>query len=559
VSGRSLLQAAARRALRVVYAEAALFVATAAAAAFIWFAVRGSSQYAALTNLGALIAAAAALALCLVSLRKTRKILVRYQSAFEKHSSPMWIFDVDTMEFLDVNEAALDHYGYTRAEFSSITARDIRPKEDVATFLQLMSRRISARHTEKSLHKKKDGTVFEVHITAIPLKYEGRNAELVVAQDVTLQKTAAHTQQRLEEATELIQAVFHTIPLAIWGIDLDGGVTFWNQTAESMFGWREEEVKGHPLAVIPAEQRSEYEIFAQKYRLGERLNGVERKRLRQDGTLLDCAIWSAPLRSRSGSIIGTVEILADITQRKNAEAELNRHVRKLAASNADLEQFAYAASHYLQEPIRAVITCTQMFERLAGTAVPSGAWEYLRLAREGALQSRDLVRALGEYWEIDHHPLQLAGISLHDAVAHAIDGLKEAIARTGTEILFGDLPTVVADLELTVKLFTHLLANSTKFRAHLPPRIMITARVRSQNWIISVQDNGIGIPPEFAERVFQIFNRLSRDVEGAGIGLSICKKIVELHEGRIWIVPSAGAGTTVEFQLPMASARGGVE
>lgn len=376
--GRSFLQAAARPTLRLVFTAAGLFVATATAAALAWFAGRALSRYAELVTLGAVVTAAAAVAACIFSLRNTLKALRRYECAFEKHTSLMWIFDIETMEFLDVNEAALQHYGYTRSEFLSITARDIRPKEDVATFVQLIGRKIPTRHTETELrHKRKDGTVFEVQITAIPLNYEGHQAEFVMVQDVTLQRTAARAQEKLAEARELILAVFHTTPLAIWGIDLEGKVTFWSRTAENMFGWSESEAKGHTLPVVPSDQAGEYDLFSQRYRQGERLNGLERKRKRRDGTILDCAIWSAPLRSAAGTIIGTVEILADITQRKNAEAELNRHVRKLAASNADLEQFAYAASHYLQEPIRAVITCTQMFERLAETTAPPSAFEYL--------------------------------------------------------------------------------------------------------------------------------------------------------------------------------------
>lgn len=529
----------------------ALFAATAAVAANNLFAIRALGWFAELLALMAVIVTIVATAIAGFSLYTARKTLVRYRCAFEQHSAPMWILDTDTLNFLDVNEAALEEYGYTRSEFLAMTARDIRPAEDVPAFVTMLKRKIGSRHTETGLrHKRKDGRIFPVQVTATPLSFEGHRAELVLVQDMSLEVTATRAQQRLQEATELIDAVFNAAPLAIWGVDLEGKLTFWSRSAANMFGWEESEVTGCPVPVIPRDQAADYEQIAQQYRRGERLNGLERKRIRKDGSLLDCAIWSAPLRSPDGEIIGNVEILADISERKNSESELNRHVRRMAASNADLRQFAYAASHYLQEPIRAVITCTQMFEKLADISAPRAAFEYLRHAREGALRSRDLVKALGDYWEIDQHPLQIGPMPLADALFNARARLNGLITETGAEIVCGDLPVLMADLDLTTILLTHLLTNSIKFRSAAPPRIRLSAKSVGQSWTASVQDNGVGIEPEFAERVFGIFNRLSRASEGVGIGLSICRKIVELQHGRIWIVPESSGGTTIQFELP---------
>lgn len=247
-------------------------------------------------------------------------------------------------------------------------------------------------------------------------------------------------------------------------------------------------------------------------------------------------------------------IQRDISERGRMEAEkdLLESNDKLTQSNEYLQQFAYVASHDLQEPLRMVSSYLQLLERRYKGQLDSDADEFIHYAVDGATRMKQMIQDLLAFSRVQSRGSKLTTIDLKMAVNQAISNLKILIEETGAEIVVGDLPTVEADGGQMVNLFQNLISNAIRFRSDAPPRIDLSAEDRENEWKISVRDNGIGIEADYFERIFVIFQRLQKREEssGTGIGLALCKRIVERHSGKIWVSSEQGAGSTFHFTLP---------
>ncbi len=242
---------------------------------------------------------------------------------------------------------------------------------------------------------------------------------------------------------------------------------------------------------------------------------------------------------------------AEITTRRNAEQELTKQATELQRSNKELREFAYVASHDLQEPLRMVASYTQLLSRRYKGKLDDDADEFINFAVEGANRMQQLINDLLKYSRVDNRKRELKPMPLVDAYDWAVANLEMSIADTGTIITHDELPSVMGDTSQLGQLLQNLIANAMKFRSQESPAIHISAKQESDMWVISVTDNGIGIEEEFRERIFVIFQRLHHReaYEGTGIGLALCKKIVEQHGGTIWLDSTFGEGTTFHFTL----------
>ncbi len=234
----------------------------------------------------------------------------------------------------------------------------------------------------------------------------------------------------------------------------------------------------------------------------------------------------------------------DITDRKKTEEELRR-------SNTDLEQYAYVASHDLQEPLRTVAGMIQLLERQYRGKLDDKAEEYIRYAVEAVSRMQSLIEGLLAYSRVNRVNRPIEPVDTRICLDAALQNLDASIRETQSCVTAGDLPTVPADYDQLVRLFQNLIGNSIKFRGSEPPRIHIAAVERKDGWQFSVTDNGIGIEPQYFERIFLIFQRLHtrRRYPGTGIGLALCRKIVERHGGSIWVEPGPEGGSTFHFTL----------
>jgi len=253
-------------------------------------------------------------------------------------------------------------------------------------------------------------------------------------------------------------------------------------------------------------------------------------------------------------------IAAEVTALRDAERALIEQARELQRSNQELEQFAYVASHDLQEPLRKVASFTQMLQRRYSGQLDERADRYIEFAVDGAKRMQELINDLLDFSRVGRTTRPHEPVDCDDLVEEALRRLAARVEETGGEVVVdGDLPVVMGDAGLLTAVFQNLISNGLKFRGDAPPRIEIAAERAGGAWRFSVTDNGIGIDDEYAERIFVIFQRLhTRDAyEGTGIGLAMCRKIVEYHGGRIWLAPAeAGRGARFDFTLPAAE-RGG--
>ncbi|HWV59003.1 MAG TPA: ATP-binding protein, partial [Longimicrobiales bacterium] len=245
-------------------------------------------------------------------------------------------------------------------------------------------------------------------------------------------------------------------------------------------------------------------------------------------------------------------VLRDVTERRAAEEAIAAHSRELARSNADLEQFAYVASHDLQEPLRMVASYTTLLGRRYRGKLDADADEFIHYAVDGVTRMQALINDLLAYSRVGRKPREFTDVDMDEVLMSALQDLETAAREAGATVTADPLPVVRGDRNQLGQVMRNLLSNAFKFRGSEPPVVHVGAERDGTEYVFSVRDNGIGIAPEFAERIFAVFQRLhSRDeYPGTGIGLSICRKIVEQHGGRIWVESTGGPGSTFHFTLP---------
>lgn len=245
-------------------------------------------------------------------------------------------------------------------------------------------------------------------------------------------------------------------------------------------------------------------------------------------------------------------------QRREAEEALAQKVKELARTNQDLEQFAYVASHDLQEPLRMVATYTQLLAEKYKGKLDEQADKYIHYAVDGATRMQTLVQDLLDFSRSGREGTEMATTDCNVAVQQALLNLEVAVRDNNAQIKYAALPAVPANLGQLRQVFQNLIGNTLKFRRPEQPVIHVTAEKENKEWVFSVADNGIGISPDHLNDVFEIFHRLHTREEypGNGIGLAICKRIVERHGGRIWVESEEGRGTTFKFSLPAENQTG---
>ena len=239
-------------------------------------------------------------------------------------------------------------------------------------------------------------------------------------------------------------------------------------------------------------------------------------------------------------------------ERKRAEEELQRTMVELERSNAELEQFAYIISHDLQEPLRMVASYTQLLEKRYKGSLDADAEEFIAYAVDGARRMQNMIQSLLSYSRVGTRGKPFQPTECESVFEQALANLKLTIDESGAGVTHDPLPRVMADETQLIQLFQNLLGNAIKFRDEKQPRIHVSAKEDSNECLFSVSDNGIGINPEYFDRIFVIFQRLHgrEEYPGTGVGLSVCKRIVERHGGRIWVESQPGEGSTFHFAIP---------
>jgi PAS domain S-box-containing protein len=394
--------------------------------------------------------------------------------------------------------------------------------------------------------RRRDGSELPVEICLSPVE---------TAEGVLVSAAIRDVSDRHRADAELRRqaALLELAPTAVLVRDRHDAILYWNKAAQDMYGWTAAEARGRvthallstrfPIPLVEIEA-----ILAQEGRWDGELVHTTR-----DGQQIVVSSRQALQRDAAGQPVGTLEINTDITAAKTAEAALHATAEELARSNRELEQFAYVASHDLQEPLRMVASYTRLLQRRYVGRLDTDADEFIEFAVDGATRMQRLINDLLAYSRVGTQGQALEPTDVEAILARVVVDLGPSIAQHQASITHTPLPTVLADAVQLYSVFLNLIGNALKYRAEAPPRVQIRAERKGDLWQFAVSDNGIGIEPQYAERIFVLFQRLHtrEHSAGTGIGLAVCKKIVERHGGRIWIDSSAaGQGTTFFFTLP---------
>lgn len=364
----------------------------------------------------------------------------------------------------------------------------------------------------------------------------------------------------LRQSEERYRALVMATSQVVWTTDANGLVidspswrAFTGQSPDQVKGW------GWMDALHPDDRERVSARWSEAVRT-QTIYETEYRIRRRDGEFLDVSTRGVPVLRADGSVREWIGICTDSTARKQTEEALIQRTRELERSNAELQQFAYVASHDLQEPLRVVANFTQLLAERYASQLDDDAREFIAFAVGGAVRMQQLIQDLLAYSRVGTQGRVLEPVDCNEALGRAVSNLRISVAESGALVSHDELPVIQADATQLVQLFQNLIGNGIKFRGANPPRVHISVVRKGDDWIFSVRDNGIGIEPQYAERIFALFQRLHRPEEfsGTGIGLTICKKIVERHGGKIRVESEPGHGSTFFFSIPAAGKKAGV-
>jgi PAS domain S-box-containing protein len=404
----------------------------------------------------------------------------------------------------------------------------------------------------------KDGRQVPIDDSAAPIRGAQGNivGVVLVFRDVSHRRGAERAEKEAALAFARLAAIVEYSDDAVIGKDLNGMVTSWNRGAERIFGYTSGEMIGRPIALIAAEQtRGEMTKILTRIKAGEHVEHFETIRRTKAGRDIHISLTVSPIRDSQGTIIGASKIARNITERVEAENERIRQAELIERTNADLQQFAYAASHDLREPLRTITAHSQLLQLRAGSRLDERSKESLAFMVAATGRMGQLIDALLEYSKAGELGNAPAGeVPMEEVLSAAVENLQRAIQDSNTVITHDALPRVRGNEPHFVQLLQNLIGNAIKYRTDESPTIHISAKPRGdKQWEFSVADNGQGISSEYHQQVFQMFKRLhGQNYPGAGIGLATCKKIVELYGGCIWVESEAARGSTFFFTLPVA-------
>ena len=458
--------------------------------------------------------------------------------------------------WLLVNQKVCDILGYTREEMLERTFRNITYPDDIDITLDYVSQVVAGEIQNYSLEKRyihKDGLPIWVNLT-VSLVHEvsGEPKYFVsILEDITERK---RTEAGLRESEQRFRTLFNQAGVGISQADMDGRWLLVNQKFCDIVGYTHKEVLTLSWQLLTHPDDLEADLENVRRAVADEIQSycMEKRYIHKDGSPVWVNLTVSLARETSGEPKYLIGVFEDISERKRVEKELAQQAKELARSNTELQQFAYVASHDLQEPLRMIASYTQLLARRYKSKLDVDADEFIAYVVDGATRMQVLINDLLSYSRVGTQGREFEPTDCETVLVRAIANLQIAIQESGSLITHDPLPTVMADASQLVQLFQNLIGNAIKFHGDKPPLVHVSAQLQTQEWVFSVRDNGIGIDSEYTERIFIIFQRLHNASEypGSGIGLAICKKIVERHGGRIWMQSRMGEGSVFYFTIP---------
>jgi PAS domain S-box-containing protein len=399
-----------------------------------------------------------------------------------------------------------------------------------------------------------------------PTRVDGRTTKLTgVFQDITDRKKAL---ERLRESEQRLSLLFRHTPVAVIEWDSDFRVTDWNPSAESLFGYSRDEALGkHPADLIqPQSVREQVDGIIKQLLADDGGHRSTNENLTKDSRIIVCDWYNTPLCDESGKVVGVASMAVDVTAQRRYQAALEDYATRLARSNRELQDFASVASHDLQEPLRKVRAFGDRLADMLADSLSPKASDYLGRMQNAAVRMQVLIDDLLTFARVTSRAKPFEPVNLDEIVSGVLSDLEVRISELDARVNVEELPRIDADPSQMRQLMQNLIANALKFhRPGVPPEVSVSWRsgeddpdIPVGNCRIQISDNGIGFEPEYAERIFAIFQRLHgrSEYEGTGVGLSVCRKIVERHGGEISAEGRPGEGAVFTIVMPLKQQQG---
>jgi PAS domain S-box-containing protein len=352
--------------------------------------------------------------------------------------------------------------------------------------------------------------------------------------------------------------LMNAAPDPVFLVDTNGVIVFANRQAEHVFGYDESELLGKPVEVLlPEAIRTAHQDYRHAFFTSPKTRpmglGLDLWGQVKSGSALPVEISLSPVELNGRSY--ALAIVRDATESRRVQRQMQRQAEALKRSNEELEQFAYVASHDLQEPLRMISSYIQILQKRYQAKLDSDANEFIQFAVDGARRMQNLINDLLMYSRVTSKARPLKATDMNLVVRQIQSNLAVAIEESGAQIEAEEMPAIVTDEVQMIQLLQNLVANALKFRSESRPLIKISAERQFDGVVFSVKDNGIGIDPRYFDRIFIVFQRLHtrEKYPGTGIGLAICKKIVDRQGGKIWVESQPGNGAEFKFLIPNRS------
>ncbi len=532
----------------------------------------------------------------------------KLQAVLETVGEGILTLDVEG-NILNVNKECENIWGYTKDEMMGENLIKLLPNvnhqlhgENIdhyneVTISYLLNERLVLEGQKKS------GTLFPVEVLFNKMTVQDEKYFSVAARDITetvrQENEKKEAVEALREREELYRIVLESLSEGLLITDTEDKVIYSNSSIKEITGYDPNEVIGDYAYkfIAPESEWSKFEERMQN-RMEGKTEVYEEQPIRRDGARLWIRVSAAPLKNTKGEIIGTVAAVTDVTEKKKTDEEIEKYKnhleelvdsrtkelsntnellenevqqrkkiqekqqfllkrlegmnQELERSNQELEQFAYVASHDLREPLRMISSYIQLFEQKYKDMLDENGIEFIHYIVDGSKRMHELINALLEYSRVGNRDKVLKTVDCNDILSTVKRNLQIAIEEHDARIEYNGLPKIKADQMQLVRLFQNLINNAIKFRGDEPPVIKVQAKERDYDWLFSVSDNGIGIDEEHFKKVFLIFQRLHirSQYGGTGIGLAVCKKIIERHGGKIWVESEEQKGSTFYFTIP---------
>lgn len=444
----------------------------------------------------------------------------------------------DDGKLVEVNDTACKMYGYSKEEILQMHPTDFIHSSGHSNYKYFMQEIESVGRFEgENKEQRKDGSTYNSYVVGTKVMIEGKTHLLVSIRDITKRK----------EAQQERDNIFNSTLALLCTANMNGYLENVNPAFEKTLGWTVEELRSKPFIefIHPDDRQATLEEAAKINEGHSAINFINRYQSK-DGSYRTLNWQTVPFE---GKMYGSA---VDITELKSREQDLHETLERLRKSNEELEQFAYVSSHDLQEPLRKIKNYIDLLELKYNDQFDESAHKYMNIITSGAERMQQLINDLLQLSRISTQGKEFEEVNLNTVVHEIIELFELTINENNANIAYEKLPGIRADKRQIAQLFQNLISNALKFRGDNNPEISIRAEEEQKHFIISVKDNGIGFDPKFADRVFIVFQRLHNREEyiGTGIGLAICKKIVERHSGQIWVETEPGKGSTFFIRIP---------